>query len=266
LSDHANVVSDRVDLGHRIFLAGFFTAFAIGPALAIVGYGMTKNPLIAWAALVNGLLMMAAAHYLYAGRKMERVVWLVGAVFLALAVIAVVKGQGPAGYYLAAVLLMPVLFAGIVATPAVRSFLGYQRGEAPPPELPARPVESFLEARADGLALREDAKAPALNYARALRLAAGLLLLCVAGGIVLAVRSLLLNGTGWAMIVLAILAVPSALALLTLADDWRYLATTKGYEKGHLANIVKDSQLLRSFVGVSIAIVALLAIMDVAMR
>jgi hypothetical protein len=270
LSDHATVVNDRVDLGHRVFLAGFFTAFALGPVLAIVGFGLTKSPLIPLVALVNALLQIAAAQYLYAGRKWERIVWLVGGVFLALAIVAVVRGPSQAGYFLGAQLLTPALFAAIVAIPTVCIFLANQRGEAPPPEPEpmARAIESILATGPDGqgVALREDAKVSALTYSRVLRLAADLLLLCDVGGITLAVSSLLTKGTGWSVIVVAILSVPTAFSLLTLADDWYFVSTTKGYEKAHLANIVKDSQLLRNCVSMPMAIVALLVILEVAMR
>jgi hypothetical protein len=272
LSDHAKVVNDRVDLGHRVFLAGFFTAFAIGPLVAIVGKGLTKDPSITpwipWLALLNAILLMGAAHYLYAGRKWEKVIWVVGLGFLALAIISIFMGKSHAAYYLAAQLMMPALFAAIVATPPVRVFLANLRGEAPPPETAPRQLESILATSPDGasVAIREDAKGPALTYSRVLRLGAGLMLLCVVGGIVMAVRSLLSTGNGWLVIVVAVLSVPSSFALMTLADDWYYVSTTKGYEKAHLANIVKNSQLLRNFVTAAIVIVALLAILEVAMR
>ena len=252
-----------------MFLAGFFTAFASGAGLAIVGYGLTKSSPIVLAALVNALLLMAAAQFLYGGnRRTQSLVWVIGALFLALAIAALAMRQSPGSYYLAAQLLMPVLFAAIMATPAVRAFLASQRGEAPPLELPPREVESILASSADGagVVLREDAKQPAMIYSRVLQLAAILLMLCVLGGMALAVQSLLSKGTGWTLIVVAILALPPALALLTLADDWYYVSTTKGYEKAHLSNIVKNSQLLRNCVTTSIIIVALLAILEGATR
>jgi hypothetical protein len=269
LSDHAKVVNERVDLGQRVFLTGFFLAFAIGPLVAIVGRGLTNNSLITWLALLNAILLMAAAQFLYAGRKWEMVVWVVGAVFLALAITTfVIMGKSPSASFLAAELLMPALFAAFVAMPPVRVFLANQRGEAPPPESAPRSIESILATSPDGgaVAIREDAKGPALTYSRVLLLAAGLVLLCVVGGIVLGVRSLFLTGTGWLVLVAALLAVPTAMALLTLADDWYYVSTTKGYEKAHLANVVKNSQLLRNFVTASIVIIALLTILEVAMR
>jgi hypothetical protein len=265
LSDHATGVSDRVDLGHRIFLAGFFTAFGTGAGLLILGYGLTNSPLIVLAAIVNALLLMAVAQYLYTGdRRIQSLSWVIAAVFLALAIAALALGQSPGSYYLTAQLLMPVLFAAIVATPAVRAFLAAQRGEAPPPELPPREIESLLTPGADGAAvvLREDAKQPAMMYSRILRFAATLLMLCGLGGIALGVLSLVSKGTGWTLLVVAILAIPPALALLVLADDWYYVSTTKGYEKTHLGNIVKNSQLLRNCVTTSLIIVALLAILE----
>jgi len=263
-------------MGQHVFLAVFFTPFVIGTLIAITGYGLTRSPLIALAATVNVLLLFAAGHYLYAGkRNAERIVWGVGVVFLVLALVAFAMERNLATKHLAIQLLMPAIFAAALGIPSVRVFLAFQRGDyVPPVELPSEsatqtvPFESILTPgpEGNGVALREDAKLSALSYARGLRLVAGLLILCTVGGIAIAVLSLVSKGSGVMMFIAALVAVPPALLLLNLADDWYYLATTKGYEKAHLTNIVDNTETLSTWATGSLVVLALLAMLELAMR
>lgn len=276
MSDHATVTNSRVDMGQRLFLAGFFLPFAFGPTLAGAGYGLTKNPWIALVGVANMAVLLIAAHYLYAGsRTAEKVLAAVAGLFLLAAVAVLIRRINAGTVHLAIQLAMPALFAAAIAIPDVRIYLGFLRGEAPPPDeaapetadTAAVPHESIFQTGPDGVvSLKEDAKTAALGFLKIVRLATGLLVLGIVAAAALGVLSLRARGTGWTLFVAAILAFPQVHVLLTLGDDLNYLATTKGAEKKHLANIVGDGKVLGTFAIASIVVLALIALTEASFR
>lgn len=268
MTEHANHMDDRVDLGHRTYLAGVFTPIALGSVMAIAGYGLTGSPWIPLAAIVNLVLLMWAGQAIYAGdRRCERIVWIVGAVLLLVGLGIAFSGRNLASFHLAFQLAMPMLFALTLAIPQVHAFLAYRRGESPTAapalsEAPAvsepvaAPMESIFDVSPTGLVLREDARQAAGAYARLLTTVAAVFVLGGVVGAGLAIYSLITRGFGVTMILAAVLAIPVGVVMLTLAEDWNLLATSRGREKAHLANILKSSQMLRNF---SIALVSVLA-------
>jgi hypothetical protein len=263
LSDHAKPVDDRVDLGHRLFLAGFFLPLAVGSSTATVGYGLTSNYVIPLIGIANVVALIFAANILHQGNKTAaKIVKIVGAILLIAALAVIFTSQNLAGYFIGEQLLMFVIFAAAVSAPSTGVYFAYQRHEVIETAVEDVAVESILVSGA----LSEEGKAAALTYSRMLRLAGGLLGLVGVGGIALAIYLLVYQGYGWSLIFAALFALPSAPVLLTLADRWGFLATTKGYEKAHLTNIAADTQVLVNCASMSAVLLALLAILELAMR
>jgi hypothetical protein len=267
LSDHAKPMSDRADLGHRIFLAGFFLPLAVGASTATIGYGLTRNIWLPIVGVANVLALMVAANALYGGSKAaERAVKAIGAVLLIAAVVVFFAVPGLAGIFLGVQTLMFVILAAAVATPSAHRFFAYQRNEVIVGDTDEGAEVAEVESILVGGALREEAKAGAITYSRVLGLAGGLLALACIAGVGLGIGMLVYWGYGWSLIFASLFAMPSAPVLLTLSDRWKFLATTKGYEKVHLANIATDSQTLVNCASVSAVMLALLAVLELMMR
>jgi hypothetical protein len=267
LSDHAKPVNDRVDLGHRLFLAGFFLPLALAASTATIGFGLTGHVLIPLVGLANVLALLFAANILHQGNKTaEKVVKFAGLVLLIAGLAVLFTSQNLATCFLGEQLLMFVIFAAAVATPSAGAFFAYQRHEFVelPAEVEAPAVEIQVESVLAGGALREEAKAAAKNYSLVLRAAGTLLVLVAFGGIALAIYSLMNGGAGVKLIFASLFALPAAPVLLTLGDRWSFLATTTGHEKAHLSGIAADSQTLVNCASVSAVLLALLAILELA--
>jgi len=262
LSDHAKPVDDRVDLGHRLFLAGFFFPLAVGALTATIGFGLTGNLVIPLLGLTNVIALIFAANTLHQGNKpAEKIVKIAGAILLIAALAILFTSQNLASYFIGEQMLMFVIFAAAVAAPSTGVFLAHQRHEVIE-AVEEVPVESILV----GGALSEEAKAAAKTYSLLLRLAGAVLVLACVGGIALAIWLLMSQGYGWSLIFASLFALPSAPVLLTLGDRWGFLASTKGHEKAHLTNIAADAQVLVNCASVSATLLALLAILELAMR
>jgi hypothetical protein len=260
-------MSDRADLGHRIFLTGFFLPLAVGASTATIGYGLTRNIWLPIMGLANVIALMVAANALYSGSKAaERAVKAVGAVLLIAAIVVFFAVPGLAGVFQGVQTLMFVILAAAVATPSAHRYFAHQRGEVIVGDTDEAAEVADVESILAGGALREEAKAGAITSSRVYGLAGGLLALACIAGIGLGGYMIYENGWGFSLIFASLFAIPSAPILLTLSDRWKFLATTKGYEKVHLANIASDTQTLVNVASVSAVLLALLAVLELMMR
>jgi hypothetical protein len=263
------VNNTRVDLGHRLFVAAYIDPLVIGALFAIAGFGYTDNIWVGLLGLGNLVLLSLFANQLYSGeRRPETFVRIVAGVALLGAVVVLVLGAGNlAALYLVSQLLVLPLFAALLALPPVRLFLRSRRGEVIEEAVEARQESLWQRREAPaGVAVREEAKPALRRHALLLRVIGGLVLVCGVAGIALGLLGIIREGAGFSLVIIGLLAILPGLAVMSLADDWRFLATTQGHEKNHLANIVADTDLLRKATLTAAIVVALLFLVELMSR
>jgi hypothetical protein len=258
-----HAVEDRVDLGNRLFIAGFFVSLALVALVTLAGFTQTRSIWVALLGAATLILLPFLASRLYTGNPLlEWVVRILPLALLLLAVVALVRGRGgPVAIYLAIQLLLPGLFALAVVSGPVRDLLRTQRGEtvAFRPRAAATQEESLL---APGETLREEARQPIRTYVLVLRIISGLLGVSALATLAFAVWSLVAEGSGLFLLIVGLLAVFPAFVLFNLADNWYFLASTTGYGKVHAGNVIRDTQVISICATVALVVLGLLTILD----
>ncbi len=271
MAEHTGSANDRIDMGHRLFLTGFFLPLALGAVLATVGYGLTRSGWVALLGLANFVGLILSANVLYTGKKgCTKVILAVAGVCLLAAVGVFVAGQGCAiAGHVSVQLLMPGLFAGFMASPSVAVYLASRRGEIiAEPEQVDGPPELLLAPTADGkgASLREETRSHISAFSKVLLGVCGLLTLCGIGGVALGVVSLMNTGTGIMLILASLMAFPAIPVVKLVADHLGYLLSTKGREKAHLENVVDETETIFNVVSVAALFLVILVVIDLMVR
>lgn len=271
MAEHTGSANERIDMGHRLFLTGFFLALALASVLATVGFGLTRSGWVALLGVANVVGLIFAANFLYTGKKGgTRLMLAIAGVCLVAAIGVFAAGQGcPIAGHVSIQLLMPVVFAGFIAAPSVTIYLASRRGEIiVEPEQEDGPPELLLAKAADGkiATLRDETRSHIGTFSKVLLGVCGLLTLCGIGGIALGVLSLMNTGTGVSIILASVCALPAVPVVKLVAEHYGYLLTTKGREKAHLENIVDETDTIFNVASVSALILVILVVIDVMMR
>lgn len=275
MSDHAAPVGNRVDLGNQVFIAAVFLPLAIVVVASCIGFGVTGSKWVAVLGIAIVVLFGSLANRLYSGNKpLEDTLRMASPALLALAIVLFALAPAQRGsqtsLYLAIQLASVALFASMLWIPTLRDALALRRGETLPTRLAIERIDSLLIASPDApttMVLRAEAKAPALKFSSLLRVIAAVSIVIGIGGIVGGVALLMGNSTVGVYLVLAgVFALPPALVMLALANDWFYLGSTTGHEKAHLANIAADTQALLVCGAVEAALLLVMIAVDAGMR
>ncbi|MSU78255.1 MAG: hypothetical protein EXS16_09180 [Gemmataceae bacterium] len=271
MAEHTGSANERIDMGHRLFLTGFFLPLALGAALATVGFGMTRSSWVALLGLANVIGLVLAANFLYTGKKGgAKIIMAIAGVCLIASIGVFAAGQGcPIAGHVSVQLFLPAIFAGFLAAPSVTVYLASRRGEIiAEPEHEDGPPELLLTPTADGkgASLRDEARIPAATFTKVLLGVCGLLTLCGIGGIALAVLSLMNTGTGVMLILASLTALPAIPIVKLLSEHFGFLLSSKGREKAHLENIVDETGTIFNVVSVSAFVLVVLVVIDLMVR
>ncbi len=271
MAEHTGSANERIDMGHRLFLTGFFLPLALGAALATVGFGMTRSGWVALLGLANVIGLVLAANFLYTGKKGgAKIIMAIAGVCLVASIGVLAGGQGwPIAGHVSVQLLMPVVFAGFLVSPSVTIYLASRRGEIiAEPEHEDGPPDLLLALAADGknATLRDETRSHIGTFAKVLLGVCGLLTLCGIGGIALGVLSLMNTGTGVMLLLASLTALPAIPVVKLVADNYGFLLSTKGREKAHLENIIDETETIFNVVSVSAFVLVVLVVIDLMVR
>lgn len=272
VTGHVEVADERVELGNQVFLSGFYIAMAVEAVGSVAGFGSTGSWAIALIGVLNVMIICSLASRLYDGDvQAGRYVKYVGPAFLLAAIVIAVVGEGSTwSIALAGQLAMPALFAFVATTRPARIFLASRRGESLDQFAVAAveviQEESILVKADQSITLRDEARHPVAQQVAVTRAVVGALGLCAGAGVILAGLSTRSLWLAFVLAVTGLAAIPLSFVLLTLADNWSFLTSTKGYEKAHLGNVARDIRVLSNCLIGAMTVLALLAILDVTMR
>lgn len=249
-------MDERVDLGQRMFVACSMLALVLSTVCTMLACGLHFS----WLWLLVGLVYIGVALLFSEGlfkgcSKAENLakIWasiqaplmlvLLSVLFVAPGVVHLLGGPALVWTFLFLFAAHLLLFGAMtIGSQSMRGFFSFKRTGVvePIPIAATRSAEECLVPLLDGTAKKirfaEPTGIAVARLAQAVKILGATLPILAGASLIGGIFLLISRGTGWTLLLLGLVSLPTGLITLTLSDDLHFLSTVPDAMPAHLAN------------------------------